>query len=158
MTLRRELYQHRQFGWLMLLGPCICILILVVLLPYASGHAAQILPRAILPVLVGVGVVVALLFGSLTISVTTQAVEWRFGIGLLRGHVDLSDIGAILPTRTSIATGWGIRRTRRGWLYNVSGLDALEIRQKSGKILFLGTDEPKTLQRALERAIADYGS
>ena len=41
--------------------------------------------------------------------------------------------------------GWGVRYYGQGWLYNVSGLDAVEIRLKSGKHIRIGTDEPEAL-------------
>jgi hypothetical protein len=42
--------------------------------------------------------------------------------------------------------GWGIRRIGRGqWLFNVSGLDAVELSMKNGKTYRIGTDEPQRL-------------
>jgi len=49
------------------------------------------------------------------------------------------------PVRNKWYYGWGIRRLERGWMYNVSGLDAVEICMKNGKIYRIGTDEPETL-------------
>jgi len=48
--------------------------------------------------------------------------------------------------------GLGIRLTPHGWLYNVSGLDAIEIVRRSGKTFRVGTDEPKALAAALRAA------
>jgi hypothetical protein len=38
-------------------------------------------------------------------------------------------------------------------IFNVSGLDAVEIKMKNGKIYRIGTDEPKQLERAILQAI-----
>jgi hypothetical protein len=47
--------------------------------------------------------------------------------------------------------GFGIR-VRPGWrLYNVSGLDAVELRLKTGDIRRIGTDDPRGLAAALKR-------
>jgi hypothetical protein len=46
-----------------------------------------------------------------------------------------------------------VHRTRRGWLYNVSGLDAVLVRRKDGKCFLVGSDEPRKLKAALERAM-----
>jgi hypothetical protein len=43
----------------------------------------------------------------------------------------------------------GIHLSRFGWLYNVSGFDAVAIILKSGKRFALGTDEPDALLQAL---------
>ena len=56
---------------------------------------------------------------------------------------------AIAPVRNSWIHGWGIHRTPHGWLYNVSGWEAVEIALTSGKRFRLGTDEPQQLTQAL---------
>jgi len=43
----------------------------------------------------------------------------------------------------------GIHKTSRGWLYNVSGFDAVLITLHSGKGILLGTDEPERLRSAI---------
>jgi len=49
--------------------------------------------------------------------------------------------------------GLGIRLTPHGWLYIVSGLDAVEIVRISGKKFRVGTDEPQALVTALTAAL-----
>jgi hypothetical protein len=48
--------------------------------------------------------------------------------------------------------GWGIHRLARGWIYNVSGWEAVEIELASGSVHRIGTDEPRALLAAIERA------
>jgi hypothetical protein len=67
--------------------------------------------------------------------------------------VPLADLAAVEVTRTRFWDGWGVHRTRRGWLYNVSGFDAVLVRRKDGKAFLVGTDEPRKLKAALERAM-----
>ena len=45
--------------------------------------------------------------------------------------------------------GWGIHLTPRGWLYNVGGLDAVELALNNGRTLRIGSDEAAALARAL---------
>ena len=45
--------------------------------------------------------------------------------------------------------GWGIKRTPHGWLFNVSGLQAVEITLRSAKKYRIGTDEPERLADAI---------
>jgi hypothetical protein len=49
--------------------------------------------------------------------------------------------------------GWGIRLTPRGWLFNVSGLDAVELTMTTGKHYRIGTYDPMGLARAIDRVI-----
>jgi hypothetical protein len=154
----RELYRHTQFGWLLITVVLVPAVILALVLPLALGRAAHPLPSLLLPGFIALGVLGALLFGALEVRVTTAALHWRFGIGLLRFEISLSEIESIKAVRTSVASGWGIHRTRRGWVYNVAGFDALEVQQKSGTIVLIGTDEPVVLRRVLERALSTHGT
>jgi hypothetical protein len=43
--------------------------------------------------------------------------------------------------------GLGIRKGAGFWLYNVAGLDAVELRLRSGEIRRLGTDDPQGWRR-----------
>lgn len=57
--------------------------------------------------------------------------------------------------RTNFIEGLGIHLNRFGWLYNVSGIDAVAITLCNGKRFALGTDEPKKLCAQL--ALVDSG-
>jgi hypothetical protein len=46
--------------------------------------------------------------------------------------------------------GFGIRMGPRYRLYNVSGLDAVELRPKNGEIRRIGTDDPAGFVAALK--------
>jgi hypothetical protein len=110
-------------------------------------------PPFVVPMVLVVFVVCAYMFSSLTIHVTDRALEWGFGPGMFRKQVALGEIKNVEITRTRLLEGWGIHKTSRGWLYNVSGFDAVLITLHSGKRLLLGTDEPDRLQSALLRAM-----
>ena len=99
-------------------------------------------------------VVLAWLFGSLTVSVGDGAVEIRFGPGLLRKRWALDGFTSVAVARNKWWYGWGIRLIPNGWLYNVSGLDAVELVRTSGRVLRIGTDEPEVLAEALRAALA----
>jgi hypothetical protein len=40
-----------------------------------------------------------------------------------------------------------------GWLYNVAGLDAVEIETTEGDVIRIGTDEPDRLANALQETV-----
>ena len=93
----------------------------------------------------------AWLFSSLTVEVSGTEICWYFGPGLWHYRVALSDIEGVRIVRNTWLNGFGIR-VRPGWrLYNVSGLDAVELRLKTGDIRRIGTDDPRGLAAALKR-------
>ncbi|MFB3818729.1 MAG: hypothetical protein ACE147_13790 [Candidatus Methylomirabilales bacterium] len=120
----------------------------------ACGLLSQVaaVPPAIPVAAAVVLVLAAYVFSSLTVVVTEEALIWAFGPGVIRKQVRLADIQAAGVTLTRWYEGWGIHRTRRGWLYNVSGFQAVAITLKDGRRILLGTDEPARLQAAITRA------
>ncbi len=54
--------------------------------------------------------------------------------------------------RTNVLEGWGIHLSRFGWLYNVSGFNAVAIKMKNGQHFAFGTDEPEALLHCLDKS------
>jgi len=140
-------YEHTQRGTIiqaaLLIGAVICFGL--------SRLVAA--PPFVVPMVLVVFVVCAYMFSSLTIHITDHALHWCFGPGTFRKTLALADIKTAEVTRTRLLDGWGIHKTSRGWLYNVSGFDAVLITLHSGKGILLGTDEPDRLRSAILRAI-----
>ncbi len=97
-------------------------------------------------------VLIGLTFSSLTIVVRDQEVAWWFGLGLPRGHIRLVDLLDASTARTTLWQGWGVHLTMRGWLWNVSGLNAVRLRNARRRTVLLGTDRPQELLDAIARA------
>ena len=114
--------------------------------------AAFLLREEVEPGLILLTVVTLLLanFGSLTVRVDEGAVKLRFGVGLIRRTIPLDRIQAAARVRNRWWYGWGIRLTPHGWLWNVAGLDAVELRLQDGKVFRIGTDDPAGLAAAVE--------
>ncbi len=98
--------------------------------------------------------VLAILFSSLTVQVTDRELMFYFGPGFWTRRFALDDIISVEVVRNSALYGWGIRYTPHGWLYNVSGLRAVEVTIRGEEQLRIGTDEPKALKQALEETTA----
>jgi hypothetical protein len=137
-----ERYRHTQIGW--------------VILVTAAGIAAIALPilwnlevGLALWVFSAIEFLLIFLFGWLRVTVTQDQVSVAFGIGLVRKSFQVSEIRAVREVRNSWVWGWGIRFTPAGTLYNVSGLDAVELRMVDGRGFRIGTDEPAELHRAI---------
>lgn len=144
MSTRR--YEHRQWSWI----PVPAIAIAVGAIGFASVHVPD-MPVWTWIVPIAVAVVTGTL-SSLRISIDAHALRWHFGPGFWRKSIPLADIVAVKATRTSLWNGWGIRYTRRGWLYNVAGFDAVIVSTQDGKSVLLGTDEPRRLANAIRGA------
>ncbi len=138
-------YRHTQFGTVVV-GSLMATALVLAGLGLAQGDWGL---TVVGPVLMGVA---TLLFHSLTVEIDATHLRFRFGIGLIRKSIRLAEIVEVKPVRNSWLHGWGIHRTPHGWLYNVSGWEAVEITLTSRKRLRLGTDEPQRLARALSVA------
>ena len=138
-------YQHTQRGaWLWWFFGAFSAVQLIVAI--AVG---ELISWLVLGAVVIVLLVIAWLFSSLTVTVDDQALRWHFGPGFWRKEIPRAEITDVSATRTRWFDGWGIRITRRGMLYNVSGLDAVAVTRSSGKTTLIGTDDPNTLVAAL---------
>ncbi|MCY3022359.1 MAG: hypothetical protein NTW87_25545 [Planctomycetota bacterium] len=94
-----------------------------------------------------------LLFHSLTVTVSDQELEIRFGVGLIRKTYPTSLLQSCEIVRNSWLYGWGIHKMRGGWVYNVSGFDAVEITLSDGRKARIGTDEPRELAGVIHKLI-----
>lgn len=141
------MYEHRQPARLLLgmMGGAAALLLTVMSLEDRM-HWSVGIPLAVLAV-------AAYLFSGLTVRVDHTSVAIRFGPGLIRKSFSLSDIASCGPVRNRWWYGWGIRKIPGGWLYNVSGLDAVELQMKDGRVYRIGTDEPRALADAIVQGI-----
>ena len=134
-------YKHTQDGVVvkasLFFGFTLCVIVGVLLI--------RIVPLAA----IGVGLIAGLMlllfwfFGSLTVEVTDEELKHWFGPGFWKKSYLLVDIESATQVKNSWIFGWGIRLTPHGWLYNVSGLDAVEIQLRSGRKFRIGTDDPQ---------------
>jgi len=152
----RPLYEHTQAGWPMRIGLLAGTVLFVGMTALGDLRDS---PAAQVALLLGATLAIAIgwLWSSLTVRIADGVLRLQFGLGLPRKTVPLADLESVEVTRTRFLDGWGVHRTRRGWLYNVSGFDAVLLRRKDGKALLVGTDEPRKLKTALERALTAVG-
>lgn len=135
-------YRHTQRGmWIVVSTLAFAALDAVI-----AWRTGQWMPVVVLIVLV----TVAFLFSSLTVEVSESELRWHFGPGFWSYRLPLQDIETATVVRNRWWYGWGIRRGPGFRLYNVSGLDAIELRLKSGDVRRIGTDDPQGLAAALK--------
>jgi hypothetical protein len=139
-------YQHTQLGTLMLVT-LVCGAIFFAAMAYTLPSPGR---WSLLAGALGL-VVLAWLFSSMTVSVSDNELQWRFGPGLFSYRMSLADIAGVSVVRNSPLNGFGIRMRPGFRLYNVSGLDAVELRLRNGDIRRIGTDDARGLAAALRR-------
>ena len=124
----------------------------VVMLVLGQKEAAIGLGVVTVMAAVILGIVYAL-FHSLTVRVSRSDIALSFGVGLIRKQFPIGDISGASIVQNRWYNGFGIRKIRGGWLYNVSGFDAIEIQLKNERKYRIGTNQPKELLAVVESAI-----
>jgi hypothetical protein len=149
-------YKHTQVGYLML------VVTLAVLALFAW---AQITARAEPPsvdsgtnfAITSIMVLILLIlasFATLTVSIDGNYLRIKFGFGIFRKRLAVSEIASVERVKNRWYYGWGIRLWLwpKMWIYNISGFDAVEIITRNGKRYRIGTDTPLELETAIKRA------
>jgi hypothetical protein len=141
------IYEHTQSGStlvIIFLSSAILLVAVLGLLPREPPMTGVLL------FVLAVMFLAAFLFRSLTVRVTPDTVMVWFGSGLIRRRIPATDIAGARAVRNPWWYGWGVKITPRGWMYNIAGLDAVEVDLKDGKWFRIGTDEPEQLLSALQ--------
>jgi hypothetical protein len=135
-------YRHTQPGILILVC-CLLGGVVGAVLAWRTGQW----PGSI--VLLVVMIATAVVFSSLTVEVTDNELRWYFGPGLWTYRLPLGAIQDVAIVRNQWWNGFGIRARPGFRLYNVSGLDAVELRLGADDVRRIGTDDPQGLVDAL---------
>ena len=107
------------------------------------------------PVVVSIILLVCLvLFYKLRTTIEDETLRASFGPGIIRKRVRLAEIVGCESIRIRWWYGWGIHLTPYGWLYNVSGFDAVAITLRDCRKFTLGTNDPHGLTTAIRAGIA----
>ena len=134
-------YRHTQVSR----RPVVVVVALLIL-------AAVLTMESLVPVLL-IGSLVAIpllfVFTRLTVVVGAEEVSAAFGWGWPRRTIRHAEIVSVASVLNTWWHGWGIRYISGGSMYNVAGLDAVELVLASGKKFRIGTDQPDELRSAI---------
>jgi hypothetical protein len=138
-------YQHTQVGRFMIAVAIPAMLVAATLALRESVTAGLLV--------VAVATFALLTLFTLTTAVSDADVRVWFGVGLIHRRIPLERIASARAVRNHWIYGWGIRLIPNGWLWNVSGLDAVELSLVNGRRFRIGTDEPDQLVAAIQGAL-----
>src|SRR5512147_111719 len=137
-------YQHTQIGYVLIVAFSAALLLIINLMFITSDLNP-------VPIFVSVFLILCLaLFATLTVEADEQAIDLHFGIEVIRKRFLLKDIEASRAVKNPWYYGWGIHAIPHGWIFNVSGWDAVELQMKNGRKFRIGTDDVHGLVNAIE--------
>jgi hypothetical protein len=123
-------------------GILVALLLVLGFLTFLSfGHPVTLASILIPTFIICLGIV----FSTMTIDVSDDAVEWWFTFGILRQRVAMAEIQFATSTRVTLWNGLGIRTNGRDWLWIVSGSNAVTLELRNGKKIGLGSPEAQDL-------------
>lgn len=126
----------------------LCIVIMII-----TG-LNDLVPVAIMSSVVMILLICLLIFYKLTITIDDTYIRFSLGTGLIAKKYLISDIKSCKPVSNNLIYGIGIRMIPGGWLYNVSGLKAIEIKFKNSKsVIRIGTDNPDEIAGVISEMI-----
>jgi len=145
-------YKHTQIGYVFIFVLVWMLGVTALIVVFAEDEAAEaLLVMAISTVIV---LLVVFWFSRLTVRVSGSEVRVGFGPGWPRRVFGSYEIVGFRAVRNKWYFGWGVRKIPDGWMYNVWGLDAVELELASGKKFRIGTNEPDELIAALSSHLA----
>ena len=143
-------YEHTQIGYLIIFVLFAATVFVAITGIAAPSDRGVLVTDGIIELIL---LICAIVFSRLTIKIDEETLLACFGIGLICKKVPLSEIVRCESIRIRWWYGWGIHLTPYGWLYNVSGLDAVAITLRDGGKFALGTDDPNGFTSAVRRSI-----
>lgn len=142
-------YRHTQVGRLSIVifavtGALIATVVFSMISDGRVGAAAVTTALALLGIA---------LFYAFTVEVAGGKLRFWFGVGGIRGSYAIEEIESYREVRNPWYYMWGIKSIPGGWLYAIAPGSAVELQLKNGKMIRLGTNQPKELMHAIDDAV-----
>jgi hypothetical protein len=147
-----ETKEYTQFGTLSVIVMGSCLIICIVMMVISGLN--DLAPVGILSFVAFVMLICLLIFYKLTIYIDDTYIRFKLGIGLVAKKYLISDIQSCKSVQNNPLSGVGIRKIPKGWLYNVSGLRAIELSFKNQKsIVRIGSNQPDEIAEVINKMI-----
>jgi hypothetical protein len=147
-----EAKKYTQFGTfsVLILGP---LFVLTLVFAFTFGES-DIMPKIITGFVSLTMGICLLIFYKLTIIIDDTHLSFKLGAGLVSRKYPLASIKECTAVRNNPMTGIGIRLYSNGWLYNVSGLGAIELTFKNKKSrIRIGTDKAEEIAKLVSERL-----
>ena len=141
------LYQRTQSARPAVLARLYLILLLALVVGFLDPDTA--LPSLALTASILVAAVLFLGLRSLMVTVTPSEVELAYSLGWPSKRIERSRILSVEPLEVPWWHGGGIHLISRGWLWNVWGIETVQLTFSDGSRLLIGTDDPEGLTSVL---------
>jgi len=140
-------YRHVQWGFITIPVVLLFGVILVPILGDAEEIGGVFIAITIIFMIAMVCTVAW--FSRLEVIVEDGQLVAAFGTGRPHRTVELSEVHDVRVVRNRWWYGWGVRKVSNGWMYNVWGLDAVEVERSDGFVFRVGTNDTDGLSAAL---------
>jgi len=144
-------YAHTQWGYTAI--PTFLLFAVVIPLTSSDEETTAAITAMLITFTIGI-LAIVLLFSRLEVTVSGGRIVAAFGFGRPHRVIGLADVTAVRQVRNTWIQGWGIRKITNGWMYNVWGLDAVEVELSSDNVFRIGTDDPENLLAAIALQIS----
>lgn len=153
----KNLYKHIQVSYLILFVSLIVLIFFIWIHITALSEVPSVDSGSNFAVSAIMVLILSLLvsFITLTTSIDETYVRIKFGYGIFVRKFPLNQISSVKIVKNHWYYGWGIKIWfwPYMWIYNVAGLDAVEIIMNN-KIYRIGTDAPEEFVNAIKQAVA----
>jgi hypothetical protein len=139
-------YKHTQIGYLLIIVFSVTLILIGILVFRTNFNPGLIFVFAFI-------VLCLMVFSRLTVEVDDQVIDLKFGMGVIRKRFPLKDVKAHRVVRNPWYYSWGIHVIPNGWIFNVSGLEAVELQMKNNRRYRVGTDDVEGLMNAVKAGL-----
>lgn len=142
-------FREFTFGWLMFafLIPTYALVVFL----FFTGLGDRPLTPGLFIFVSLLMAIAALLFYGMTTEIDGESISVWFGVGLIRKKIPLSRIVATETVKSPWYYGWGIRLIPNGWMFNIRGPHAIELKfNDSDRIFRIGSMHPDVLKKEID--------
>ena len=145
-------YKEFQFGWLIFVVTIPTQILITYL--YLNGLGDRPIELTGFVIASSVFILVYLLFYGMATKISDDVITIAFGIGLIRKRIALKRISMVEVIKTPWYYGYGIRFIPNGMLYNISGMDGIEIKfNNTVRVVRIGTKDSIKLKQQIEKRL-----
>jgi hypothetical protein len=141
-------YKEFQVGWLLFVV-VVPIHILIIYL-YVNSLGDKPITNIGFVIINSVFLVTYLLFYGMKTTVNSECIIISFGVGLINKKIQIEKIESVKAVKNPWYYGLGIRFIPAGMLYNIHGVDAVELKFENKRdIIRIGTNNPTLLRQEI---------